>query len=76
MLLLMRRKGESIIIGNDIEVTLVEMKGKQACIGITAPNEIAILREEVYERIHEKKFNRFKKINASNDQFLSKEVSQ
>lgn len=76
MLLLTRKKGESIIIGNDIEVMLIEMKGKQACIGITAPNEIAILREEVYEKIHQKKFNRFERMNASNDKFISEEISQ
>lgn len=71
MLLLTRKKGESIIIGNDIEVTLIELKGKRALFGISAPDEIAILREEVYEKIHQKKFTRFKKMEASNDKFVS-----
>jgi carbon storage regulator len=71
MLLLTRRKGESIIIGNNIEVTLIELKGNQARIGISAPNEVVILREEVYEKIHQQKFNRFKKMRASNDKFVS-----
>ncbi len=50
MLLLTRRDGETIHIGDDIEVTVLGVKGNQIKIGIKAPEDIAILREEVYHR--------------------------
>ncbi len=50
MLLLTRRDGESIHIGDDIKVTVLEVKGNQVKIGIDAPGDIAILREELYCR--------------------------
>ncbi|NIS38322.1 carbon storage regulator CsrA [Candidatus Saccharibacteria bacterium] len=51
MLVLTRRLGESINIGDEIKVTVVEIDGKQVKIGIEAPKDIQIFREEVYERI-------------------------
>ena len=47
MLLLTRRAGESILIGNDIRVMVVELKGNHVRIGIEAPQHIAIVREEI-----------------------------
>ena len=53
MLILTRRSGETLKIGDDIEVTLLDVKGNQARIGITAPEDVAVHREEIYERIRE-----------------------
>lgn len=51
MLILTRKIGESIIIGDDIEVVLAEISSSSARIGINAPREMAIYRKEIYERI-------------------------
>ena len=51
MLVLTRRPGESIVIGNDIVVTVVEIKGGQVRIGINAPREIQVHREEIYAQV-------------------------
>lgn len=51
MLVLTRRLGESLIIGQDIKVTILAVRGNQVRFGIQAPAHIAIHREEVYQRI-------------------------
>lgn len=51
MLALARKINQSIIIGNDIEVTLLEIKGDQIKIGINAPKSVPIYRKEIYEQI-------------------------
>ena len=48
MLALTRRKGESLVLNNNIEVTILEIRGDQIKIGITAPKEVPIYRKEVY----------------------------
>ncbi len=53
MLILTRKLGESITIGNDIKITLLEIKGKQIRIGIEAPPEVTVHREEIYRMIQE-----------------------
>ncbi len=53
MLALSRKANESIIIGNDIEVTILEIKGEQVKIGINAPKSVPVYREEVYAQIKE-----------------------
>lgn len=53
MLALSRKENESIMIGNDIEVTILEVKGEQVKLGITAPKSVPIYREEVYTQIKE-----------------------
>lgn len=50
MLILTRRQGESIVIGNDIEVTVVWIKGNQAQIGVRAPKDVSVDRLEIRER--------------------------
>ncbi len=55
MLILTRKVGETVVIGNDVDVTVLGVKGNQVRIGVKAPREIAVHREEIYERIcHEK----------------------
>lgn len=53
MLALSRRINESIIIGNDIEITILEVKGDQVKIGISAPKSVPIYRKEIYLQIKE-----------------------
>ena len=53
MLVLTRKAGESIVIGSEIRVTILELQGRQVRLGIEAPSEISIHRGEVYERIRE-----------------------
>lgn len=51
MLILTRKLGESIAIGDNIKVTLLEVQGKQAKIGVLAPDSVSIHRQEVYSKI-------------------------
>ena len=53
MLALSRKKDESIIINNNIEVTIIEVKGDQVKVGVTAPKSVPVYRKEVYEQIQE-----------------------
>ena len=51
MLILTRRVGETIMVGDEVQVTVLAIKGNQIRIGINAPEEIAVHREEIYNRI-------------------------
>ena len=53
MLILTRRINESLIVGDDVKVTVLSVKGKQIKLGVTAPREIAVHREEIYQRIQQ-----------------------
>ena len=55
MLILTRRVGESLRIGDDVSITVLGIKGSQVRIGVSAPKTISVHREEVYDRIHGKK---------------------
>lgn len=51
MLALTRKKGESLVINNDIEITILEIRGDQVKIGIAAPKDVPVYRKEVYLQI-------------------------
>ncbi|MCI9429022.1 MAG: carbon storage regulator CsrA [Lachnospiraceae bacterium] len=53
MLALSRKKGEALIINNNIEITVLEIKGEQVKLGIAAPREVPVYRKEVYIQIQE-----------------------
>lgn len=55
MLILTRRVGETLVIGDDVNVTVLGVKGNQVRLGINAPKDVSVHREEIYQRIqHEK----------------------
>lgn len=53
MLALSRKKGESLVINNNIEITVLEIRGDQVKIGIAAPKDVSIYRKEIYLQIEE-----------------------
>ncbi|WP_457570527.1 carbon storage regulator CsrA [Desulfovulcanus sp.] len=68
MLILSRRQGESIHIGDDIKVTILSIKGKQVKIGIEVPEHICVYRDEVYKKIQEENLQA---ILTKEDDFLA-----
>ena len=54
MLILTRKVNESLIVGDDITITVLGVKGNQVRIGVDAPKDVAVYREEIYQRIADK----------------------
>lgn len=67
MLALTRKKGDAIVINNNIEITIIDVKGDQVKVGIAAPKEIPVYRKEVYLQIQEA--NKEAMTNQSPDTF-------
>lgn len=76
MLALARKVNESIVIGNDIEVTLLEIKGDQIKIGINAPKSVPIYRKEIYTQIQEENRKAVEEVDVSALEGLFKEKSK
>lgn len=55
MLILTRRVGETLMVGDDVTVTVLGVKGNQVRIGVNAPRDVSVHREEIYERIQKEK---------------------
>jgi carbon storage regulator len=55
MLILTRRAGETVMIGSDVTITVLGVKGNQVRIGINAPKDVAVHREEIFQRIQNEK---------------------
>ena len=55
MLILPRRVGETLMVGDEVTVTVLGVKGNQVRIGVNAPKEVAVHREEIYQRIQREK---------------------
>lgn len=62
MLVLTRKKGQSVMIGHDIEISIIDIQGDQVRIGINAPRSVAVHRKEIYEEIRSE--NRLATMNA------------
>lgn len=57
MLILTRKVGESLLIGDDIAITVLSVRGNQVKIGINAPKDVSVHREEIYQRIKQNEDN-------------------
>lgn len=51
MLILTRKTGESLLVGNDVEITVLSVRGSQVKLGVNAPKDIAVHRQEIYQKI-------------------------
>ncbi len=75
MLVLSRQKDESIIIGDDVEIIIVDVRGDKVRLGITAPKNISVHRREVYEAIQREKREKAKK-EATKDEVTEPKAAE
>lgn len=59
MLILTRKIGEVLLVGDDVEITVLSIRGSQVKLGVNAPKEISVHRQEIYERIKASKEDKF-----------------
>lgn len=64
MLILTRRVGETLMVGDDVSVTVLGVKGNQVRIGVNAPKEVSVHREEIYQRIQKEKLQKLAEYEA------------
>jgi len=72
MLVLTRKRGQSIVLGDDVEVTILEVNGESVKVGITAPIHVKVYRRELYEEIKSTNINSIVKDKKSFEKFLKK----
>lgn len=65
MLILTRRVGETLMVGDDVSVTVLGVKGNQVRIGVNAPKEVSVHREEIYQRIQREKLDKLAQLEAA-----------
>lgn len=73
MLVLSRQKDESIIIGDDVEIVIVDVRGDKVRLGITAPKNVSVHRREVYEAIQREKKEKAEKGDVGGDNVKDKD---
>ena len=67
MLILTRRVGETLVIGDDVTVTVLGVRGNQVRLGVNAPKDIAVHREEIYQRIQNEKSGEISSVSDENN---------